>query len=276
MKRKIFYIVHLDRNRILFLSLTFFSFLLFSFTLGRQLGNKQTGTESSPKFPLFSFLNTKKEMLSKKEDFLSDNNKLSYDGNNHNEEEIILPDYQETSYPKAIEKPKIQSISKKKPNKNLPVLAFSNPKPNIHTSTAKPITRTISSKIQKKDTKQAISLNKKKINKEVAVNNSQKKNNLLRLSNTSQASTSIAQTRSKIKEKPKTKKSFQLQLGAFSSKEAAHRMKEALEKHGFRPHIEKRSKIHIVKIGHFKSKEEMITIKNNLSKYKYNSVQIKK
>ena len=276
MKRKIFYIVHLDRNRILFLSLTFFSFLLFSFTLGRQLGNKQTKAESSPKFPLFSFLSTKKETLSRKEDFLLDKNKLSYEDNNHNEEEIVLSDYQETSYPKVIEKPKIKNNTQKKTNKNSPVLTSSNHKPNIHTTTANPITKTRSPKIQKTNSPQAISFDKKKVNKKVVIKKSQKKNNILRLANTSQASTSITQTRSKIKEKPKTKKSFQLQLGAFSSKEAAHRMKNELEKHGFRPYIEKRSKIHIVKIGHFKSKEEMITIKNNLSKYKYNSVQIKK
>ncbi len=240
MKSRIFYVIHLDRNRIFFLTLLFIGFTLCSFALGNYMGEAQSVTNKTNLMDSF-FRDTsnrdveedlgkaqKEEEKKPIESDIIESDILEYKSN-----EVVTG---------AVKFPPIQPIRKvnsfPKKGKKLVQLKKANPK-KIATSQKK------SKKLSQ--FQGAVSPKDKLIEKQVPQRIPLKRNktNSLRLSNTGK--------KNPVRQKPfhsrSQSSSYYLQLGAFRSQNSANSMLRGLKKLGFSPEIHKKGELNIIKIG---------------------------
>ena len=245
MKRRVFYVLHLDKNRILFLSFTFGGLLLFSFLLGQRSGTQIDVNPKKEKFPLLSLNDD--ETIENQE---IENQELE---TQEGEEEKAKEPKEEKAKESKEEKPtKVDFF----PPKELPAT----PQPK------KP-------KVFPKKIKPKPSLKKKKpiVEKKVA----KKKITKTKIKTKNKGSLRLANTNSKKIISDKKRNIYSLQLGAFRSSDAATRMLKQLQKQGFpATRVENKLDLHLVKVGKVSSLEEIKNLQKELKSKNYYSLKI--
>ncbi len=259
MKRRVFYVIHLDRNRIFFLVFTFASLILFSFAVGKGIGESQAVQENRLN-TIFSYQEQKpKQELETKslpdkttaetlvKDSKQDDVKLLA-GHNLKDSQAKQPSL---TYEPKIRKAKTQPLHLANVTNNKKTVA------KVNKNKVKVVRKKIKTKMvtlkQKKPSVQKItastvvaSTNKKTKPKE---------NNRFRFANSNPTNSKrkdrvLTPATSIKKPRPSDKKNvYQLQLGAFRSAGAAQRMVEELVRYGFSSQVNKRGNLHVVQVG---------------------------
>ena len=312
MKRRIFYVFHLDRNRILFLFFTFLSLLLFSFSLGRYLGQtrfEQKGFPQSEKlqdFPLFSLKeaeNSKRPPGSESSESLAEAKtephpaKDRSDPRTINQEVVILRD-EEAGEVGPPSRPRqsafLQNSTDPRNSKNSEGSKYTGntrankaiaPAPQIVTQRApykKASLRPAPQKTAPKRKSAAKKLKKtsaKKVLLTQAAAAKKRRARSLKKSKQKKGTLRLSNINKKSFAKSAqidTKaNSYHLQLGAFRSRDAAQRMQKELKAQGFRARIKEKKDIYLVQIGQKLSLEDIQKIEGSLRQEKYFPIRVR-
>ena len=274
MKRRIFYVLHLDRNRIFFLSFSFLSLLLFSFALGRYLGQTQFGSQEPQKFHKFPLFSSESSEASKKKQTAGAlaealTAKDGTEAVNMNQETVLLKEEAPQRMPEPIvnqrgaaskgAEPKNTTLASK-------VLKRSSSKKKNSGFRSPPMQKPAAQNFKRVPAQKVLlsqsSLPKKK--KSESIKKSKQKKGALRLANITK--TFPSKTKSKF---------YHLQLGAFRSRDAAQRMQKELKAQGFRTRVKKRKNVYLVRVGQKLSLEELQEIEGSLRQEKYFPIRVR-
>ena len=252
MKNRVFYILHLDRNRIFFLSFSFIGMLLFSFALGHRFAKippaEREGLQKEQDFPLFSL----KEIETSKEEAKSETGEAKTEG------ELVL--LENESEPEG-------GIEEKR-NSELAYLP-QRPYAPEHSSSPSPKERKAKKKVKRSSAKNLLGTPPKQKRKRVkSIARPKERKGKLRLANLNKNS-----SLKKIKRAKRS--SYTLQLGAFRSQDAAKRMQKELEEQGFTAQVKKKKQMHLVQIGQNLSMKEIKEVESSLRKEKYFPIRVK-
>ncbi len=274
MKTKIFYVIHLDRGRILLLCILFGGFLMLSFALGQRFETKRD-KNSSELFPLLSAKGSYKTPKQPAEDYEDQEESGQWEG-----EQLSWVDKKKlkkqsapasASAAKAHKNKKYKkkkALSKTKPKrKESPALAHSKniarKKPaKKKASGAKAASRTLAAK------KSAAGA--ERLSAKVKPKSEKKREGSLRLANIV-SSPERAPAKKQILKKP----SYSFQLGAFRSQAAAERMYQQLKQQGFETYIHKSQQgLYIVRVAKAASLEASKALEERLRRQHYSPLRV--
>ena len=220
MSKKIFYVISLDKNRILLLISFFLTVIFFSLTLGVRIGktgseDKLANTQSIPK-EIALDMELEDEVSLSKENITTLTPKIKENTGSWNENEKYKTITKKATSPKKITK---------KPLKNKKVKPPRKPIASSNSSISKKVPE--SSSIEKSNLKNVLSSSQNKT-----------QNSNIQLSNI------------KPNNKPKEQKwDYKLQVGAFSALESARSVRQQLERLGFITKIVKKEDLYVVRVG---------------------------
>lgn len=280
MRHRVFYIVHLDRKRIFFLSFTFLSLLLFSFALGRYLAQAQIGQKEVERFPLFYPTEASKDQK-KEETPLAKN---EGDAKTRRQEVVLLLEDEASKRDSSL-----SSKIRQSPLSQVPVPNKARPKAQLLIPKAlKKKSKTSTSSIKKREknansppfskqrsrTQKIKKASPKKILLSKSLSNKKKKTKNSKKANPQKKKLLL----SNIIKRPLSKtepSSYYLQLGAFRSQDAARRMRKELRRQGFAAHIKEKENMYLVRVGQSASLREIKKTEDHLREKKYFPIRVK-
>ncbi len=254
-KQRIFYVVHLDRGRILSLSLTFGGLMLFSFALGRHFSQGKLDPSQQEQPAVLSNHSSGQEG----QNFQTDDS--VFQGEVSQREESLNKEFQkkeiedlQEAFPSMLRGKndsleETPTISKKSPT----VLANSSQKPSFRTD-----------KTKQKNTNTA---SRKKISSKKTLTThspSPRRDSVLRLTNQSPSSPSSPSS---------SVQHYSIQTGAFLSSERAYKMKQELDKKGYQAYIKQVGKLHHVILRKKVFLHEFRDLYDSLKKINYNAIK---
>ena len=260
-KQRIFYVVHLDRGRILSLSLTFSGLMLFSFALGRHFSQGKLDPSQQEQPAVLSNHSSKQEGQNFQTDDSVFQGEVSQGEESQNKEfqKKEIEDLQE-AFPSMLQEKndsleETPTISKKLPT----VLANSSQKPSFQTD-----------KTKQKNTNTA---SRKKISSKKTLTThspSPRRDSVLRLTNQSPSSPSSPSPPSSPSS---SVQHYSIQTGAFLSSERAYKMKQELDKKGYQAYIKQVGKLHHVILRKKVFLHEFRDLYDSLKKINYNAIK---
>ena len=273
MKKRTFYIVNLDRNRIMVLSIVFIGFILIAFAtgfrFGKPIGNSVTDA-SSPR----SYANLNQEPKNENEPGKSiysinqDKPSSPTDVGNRREENLdsmvddsLKRDRRQVNDSIALSKQLDVKESKKTAHK----------RHKRNKSEAEPKKKRNSRPISHRSDRDLNDDGKKRQDPRTALLDVKKR----KFRNTSTREPVAPSTSSAKEDKnPADKDLYSLQIGSFSYKKSATRMAEQLKKQGFHPQVNRVGKSYRVIVGRTSKPKELFSLDKRLRKKNYAPVRI--
>ncbi len=273
MKKRIFYVIHLDRSRILMLAFTMFGLLMFTFAIGLHLGSERYEEENA--------LLTDEEQQEMQQEQMPDDRGTA----------------QETEETMVIKEPSPEQQKKRLPRLSQKRASpLSGRSPSARPSSAQPSSTQLSSAqpLSNRPPKGQSTAAKSGKSRSTAVLRP-KKGDALKLSNVNLANRSkkqvtasknktIAQNRTatksreakNIKAKERKTPQYLLQVGAFRSRAGAQQLAATLRKKGFKPVLRQNDDYYLVQVGETDSLSQSRLMEKRLKAANYSFIRIRR
>jgi len=277
-KKRIFYVINLDRGRILTLSMLFGAFICVSFISGFQIGKNKSGMPLYSAQGDVSYLNENNYGLPILEKNPSETNssidsgkKLTRIGREISKEKDLSSSEEPEKEREIKENNKNNEIRKVQ---DKPVISKKKEK-QLKNTARKEKTLKNQSKKKAKAEKKKETVSKSKVNtssksgKTLSVKqNDNPRSPLLNSLNTKLTS-------GDMKKSPSSVEKYSLQIGAFNNNETASRMKNQLVSEGFHAYIVKSGSQYKVRVGKSLNSDKLDKMESKLKTKKYASYRIK-
>ena len=286
MKKRIFYVINLDRSRIITISLLFGAFICASFISGFHMGTNKSGVPLYNAGGNVSYLNQNNYGLPVNNDIESENDNGSQYGKNltrisqksPDEESGMAENEPQTDTSKGeIEKSEKKSVTKKS-TRRIKQVSDNENKKEEKTKRAR-VTHKESQIKSNNNSKSKKSESSRQKNNQISEMKKEKKSDTKESANPKSPLLGSSNAKLSAVEQSETvsgkNNSYTLQVGAFNNKETADRMKLQLAKDGFNAYIISKGDQHRVRVGRDMNEEKMITMESQLKSKKFGSVRIK-
>ena len=276
MKKRTFYVINLDRNRILILSLLMVGFLLVTFATGLRLGKDKQQSRSLAVLdrPIPDLLPKpeRKTEQTKPIDNQSDIGHSKYsitDAQTKTREpssldRMVTRQRQEEQRKRALRE-KEQTRTGSAPRRNTIVRKNKNPGRRVKSKTTRASTRKKTRQVAHKKARAA----HKTQDKRTALLNGKKKTSSFKNTGYSRG---VPGSNRERKQTAVNHRIYSLQVGSYSSKSGAHNVAARLKKQGFYPYVSRAGKHYKVSVGRNSNRRQLLGLNKRLQSKKYRPI----